>query len=117
MEKPGTSGTRDKRAGHHSTSPSLQFHNGMLSILPKAILYYERCILNVAGTALEFFSYDSDWMYARIPPNPDISKGLLNMGLSRSHSIVALNQWQTLYSHLTLIMRRLHSKLSDYSND
>ena len=56
-------------------------------------------------------------MCARIPPSPDNLKGLLNTRLSRRNFIVTLNQWEILFSHLTLIMGRGHLKLSDCSND
>ena len=45
-------------------------------------------------------------MCARMLLRPDNSKGQLNIRLSRLHFVVALNQWQTLYSHLRLTLGR-----------
>ena len=45
-------------------------------------------------------------MYARIPPSPDNFKRVIKYHYPSHYFIVASNQWQTLYSHLRLILGR-----------
>ena len=62
------------------------------------VLYCVWLILNVAGTAFDF-----DWFDVR---SNSTESCLFNTRLSKLHFVVALFQWQTLYSDLRLIFGR-----------
>ena len=78
------------------------FHINLVQTIPCTV-YLERhwdCLWNFSIMILIAL------MCARISPSPDNFKRIINTRLSRLHCLVALNHWQRLYSHFTLIFGR-----------
>ena len=67
-------------------------------------VYYVWCILNFTGTAFEIFSFIYAFDCFDVDSGPNSFKRVIIPDFQERPFIVILNQWQTLFSRLRLIL-------------